>query len=81
MDQNIDLLKCERHEATGKFLDTILSLKLWPVITRPARVTQQSATLIDNIYISHNLKRSFNLLILIDDISDHLPTVALLKQR
>ena len=35
MDQNIDLLKSKRHEATGKFLDTILSLKLWPVITRP----------------------------------------------
>ena len=80
MDQNIDLLKSERHEATGKFLDTILSLKLWPVITRPTRVTQQSATLIDNIYISYNLQCSFDSLILIDDISDHLPTVALLKQ-
>ena len=49
MDQNIDLLKSERHEATGKFLDTILLLKLWPVITRPTRITQQSATLIDNM--------------------------------
>ena len=79
MDQNIDLLKSERHKATGKFLDTILSLKLWPVITRPTRITQQSATLIDNIYISYNLQCSFNSLILIDDISDHLLTVALLK--
>ena len=80
MDQNVDLLKRKRHEATGKFLDTILSLKLWPVITRPTRIIQQSATLIDNIYISYNLQCSFNSLILIDDISDHLPTVALLKQ-
>ena len=78
MDQNIDLLKSERHEATGKFLDTILSLKLWPVNTRPTRITQQSATLIDNIYISYNLQCSFDSLI--NDISDHLPTVALLKQ-
>ena len=80
MDQNIDLLKSKRHEATSKFLDTILSLKLWPVITRPTRITQQSATLIDNIYISYNLQCSFDSLILINDISDHLPTVALLKQ-
>ena len=50
------------------------------MITRPTRVTQQSATLIDNIYISSNLQCPFDSLILIDDISDHLPTVALLKQ-
>ena len=62
MDQNVNLLKSERHKATGKFLDTILSLKLWPVITRPTRITQQSATLIDNIYISYNLQHSFDLL-------------------
>ena len=80
MDQNIDLLKSERHDATGKFLDTILSLKLWPVIPRPTRITQQNATLIDYIYISYNLQCSFDSLILIDDISDHLPTVALLKK-
>ena len=73
MDQNVNLLKSEKHNATGKFLDTILLLKLWPVITRPTRITQNSATLIDNTYISNNL--------LIEDISDHLPTVALLKQR
>ena len=79
MDQNIDLLKSESHNATGRFLDAILSLKLWPLITRPARITQKSATLIDNIYISTNLQRSFNSLILIDNISDH-PMVALLKQ-
>ena len=55
-------------------------LKLWLVITRPTRITQNSATLIDNIYISNNLQCSFDSLILIEDISDHLPTVALLKQ-
>ena len=33
-----------------------------------------------DIYISSNLQCSFNSLILIEDISDHLPTVPLLKQ-
>ena len=42
--------------------------------------TQRSATLIDNIYISKNLQRKFDSAILVDNISDHLPLVALLRQ-
>ena len=58
MDQNLDLLKSEDHQITGKFL------KLWPIIMRPTRITQQTATLIDNIYISKNLECSFDLIII-----------------
>ena len=80
MDQNIDLLKSNEHTSTRKFLDLILDSGLWPVITRPTRITQRSATLIDNIYISKNLQCKFDSAILLDDISDHLPLVALLRQ-
>ena len=80
MDQNIDLLKSNEHTNTRKFLDLILDSGLWPVITRPTRITQRSATLIDNIYISKNLQRKFDSAILVDDISDHLSLVALLRQ-
>ena len=80
MDQNIDLLKSEEHVSTRKFLDLILDSGLWPVITRPTRITQRSATLIDNIYISKNLQCKFDSTIIVDDISDHLPLVALLRQ-
>ena len=80
MDQNIDLLKSEKHVSTRKFLDLILDSGLWPVITRPTRITQRSATLIDNIYISKNLQCKFDSPIIVDDISDHLPLVALLRQ-
>ena len=80
MDQNIDLLKSNEHTNTRKFLDLILDSGLWPVITRPTRITQRSATLIDNIYISKNLQCKFDSAILVDDISDHLPLVALLRQ-
>ena len=68
MDQNLDLLKSEEHASTRKFLDQILNCGLWPVITRPTRITQRSATLIDNIYISMNLQCKFDSVILIDDI-------------
>ena len=80
IDQNLDLLKSEEHHNTSKFLDLILDCGLWLVITRPTRITQGSATLFDNIYISKNLQHSFNSAILLDDISDHLPTIALLRQ-
>ena len=80
MDQNLDLLKSGEHASTRKFLDQILDCDLWPVITRPTRITQRSATLIDNIYISMNLQCKFDSAILIDDISNHLPSVALLRQ-
>ena len=73
MDQNIDLLKSEEHHSTGRFLDLILNMNLWPVITRPTRITQRAATLIDNIYISKNLQHSFDSAIILDNISDHLP--------
>ena len=80
MDQNLDLLKSDEHAKTRKFLDTILDTGLWPVITRPTRITQTSAMLIDNIYISKNLQHTFDSTIIIDDITDHLRTLALLRQ-
>ena len=53
---------------------------LLPTITQPTRITQQSATLIDNIFISEVLQHNFDSAILIHDMSDHLPTLALMKQ-
>ena len=80
MDHNLNLLKCNSHAPTQKFFDILLSNKLLPTITRPSRITQQSATLIDNIFISEMLQRNFDSAIIINDMSDHHPTVALLKQ-
>ena len=80
IDRNLDPLKSNNHTATSRFLDLILNLNLWPVITRPTRITQSSATLIDNICISKNLQQSFDSTILIDDLSEHLPIVVLLRQ-
>ena len=53
---------------------------LLATITQPTRITQQSATLIDNIFISEVLQHNFDSAILIHDMSDHLPTLALMKQ-
>ena len=80
MDHNIDLLRGKQHAQTHKFIEDLSRLDILPTITRPSRITLHSATLIDNIYVSKQLHRSFKSAILMSDISDHLPILAMLKQ-
>ena len=80
MDHNFDLLKSSEHKRTQYFLNTLLDKELFPTITRPTRVTQQRATLIDNIFVSMNLHKKYDSAILINDMSDHLPILTLLRQ-
>ena len=49
-DFNIDLLKYEEHVGSAKCIDTMYINGLYPLIDKPTRITQQSATLIDNIF-------------------------------
>ena len=80
MDHNLDLLKSDFHKGTHAFLELMLQNQLYPSITRPSRITNTSATLIDNIFISEKFYRSFDSAVLISDISDHLPLLYLVKQ-
>ena len=80
MDHNFDLLKSSEHKKTQYFFDTMLNKELFPTITRPTRITKQSATLIDNIFVSINLHKKYESTILINDMSDHLPILTLLRQ-
>ena len=80
MDHNLDLLKCDTHKATENFLDLMINSEQWPTITWPTRIIQRSAMLIDNIFVSSKLHRNFDSMVILDDISDHLPTFVLLKQ-
>ena len=43
--------------------------------TPNARITKSSATLIDNIFISQRLHKSFNSCIILHGISDHMPSI------
>ena len=80
MDHNVDLLKGMQHAPIHKFIEDISNLNLLPTITCPSRITSQSATLIDNIYVSEQLHQCFESTILLNDMSDHLPLLAMLKQ-
>ena len=80
MDHNMDLLKSKAHPPTRKFLEILHDENLFPAITRPSRITQTSMTLIDNVFLSEILYRQFDSALLIRDISDHLPSLVLIKQ-
>ena len=79
MDHNLDLLKSHIHKKTQQFLNLNLDHDLFPVITRPTRITHTSATLIDNIFLDSRLTGQTVNKILVDDISDHLPSVLILE--
>ena len=69
-DMNIDLLKYHSHQQTERYLDMIYSLDLLPVITKPTRITNHTATLIEHIY-TNNVNRLTSGIVTVD-ISDHL---------
>ena len=79
LDHNLDLLKYHISSPTHKFLDLNLDADLLPSITMPTRVTKSSATLIDNLFISRKLQYSYESHIILDDLSDHLACLTIIK--
>ena len=78
LDYNLDFLKSELHRPTDDFINLILDNQQLPTITRPTRIAKQSATLIDNIIVNQAHSEKLTSLILIDDMSDHLPCLTVL---
>ena len=73
-DYNIDLLNYQSHNQTGEFFDMMSSFSLIPLITRPTRITNTTATLIDNIFTNDHMNMINSTQgILVTDISDHYP--------
>ena len=80
LEQNLNLLNNESHEITGKFFDSMLSFMLTPLISKPTKITANSATLIDNIFTNdsaHYLKCG----LLFTDIYDNFPVFAISDQN
>ena len=71
-DFNVDLLKTQDHLLTHNFFNCLTSHHFLPTILRPTRITEFTATLIDNIFTNAWTKLSDSSII-ISDISDHLP--------
>ena len=73
-DFNINLLQYGSNASVNGFLDALTSFNLLPLINRPTRVTENTSTLIDNIFCGG--QPSIKSSILISDISDHFPIIA-----
>ena len=80
MDHNLDFLKASKHARTQEFIDLNIDNYMYPVITKPTRITHTSATLIDNIMVSKELYDCHNIGILILDLSDHLQCLLTLER-
>ena len=79
IDHNLDLLNYAKHRPTREFVCINEKNNLVPGITRPTRITNTSATLIDNIFVTDTYVPMIRSQIIIDDISDHLPTCVILE--
>ena len=79
LDHNLDFLKSAKHGPTNDFIETNLDFGMIPTVTRPTRITKTTATLIDNILVSQNLCGRYVSNILVNDTSDHLPSICVLK--
>jgi hypothetical protein len=69
---NVNLLNYESHAPTEQFINNLTAYCLQPHILQPTRITDHTATLIDNIYFK-SLEHDCVSGNLISDISDHLP--------
>ena len=70
-DFNINLFENENGTHANLFLNSMQSLSLIPLITNPTRITDNSSTLIDNIFM--NSPNDVTAGLIISDISDHMP--------
>ena len=67
-----NLLKCDEDKETSDYLDMLLSLGFMPIITKPTRITDHTATLVDHIY-TNTPEKLIKSGLCLADISDHLP--------
>ena len=77
-DFNINLLNYDSHSETNNFINLIVSHYLLPHILHPTRITDHSATIMDNIF-SNSLETDTISGSLLSQISDHFPQFLVIK--
>ena len=73
-DFNVDLLKYESDQACQDLIEIMTKHGFIQLVSRPTRITDHSATLIDHAY-TNNLEDTISCNIITLDISDHLAIV------
>ena len=73
-DINCDLLKYENNLQAQKLVDTMAQYGFLQLVSRPTRITDSSATLIDHVY-TNKLENTLSCNIITTSLSDHLGIV------
>ena len=76
-DFNICLMKEEDHKETAEFIDMMHSFHFLPLITKPTRVTERGASLIDHMW--SNILSDSQSGVLDVTITDHFPIFTIFK--
>ena len=69
---NTNIFNSRSHQSTNECINLMFSNSMFPLISKPARITSSTATPIDNIF-TNNPEQSMSSDILYTDLSDHLP--------
>jgi hypothetical protein len=73
-DFNLDVLQYGKNTYVTEYIDSLFSFGLLQIITKPTRIVNRSATVIDHI-ITNSLHSNHNSVILTSRISDHFPII------
>ena len=79
-DVNINLLNPEASPQINEYTNFLWSAGAKTIITKPTRIGDSSATLLDHIY-TNDLRHEVETGVLVFDISDHLPIYALCRRK
>ena len=74
-DFNVDLLKSSLHGSSSEYIEGFYTTGFYPLISLPTRLTDTTATLIDNFW-TNNLQNEIKSGLVTVRISDHLPIYA-----
>ena len=72
-DFNMNLPDFEQNKKVQNFLNIMFGHSMMPVINKPTRVTKNTTTAIDHIFINSVITTKFKTGIIKSDISDHFP--------
>ena len=79
-DFNYDLLKMSQNNQTLEFFNVLASTGYLPIISKPTRVYDSGASLIDNMFCN-NLSLVKKSGVIFDDTSDHFPIFAIINKQ
>lgn len=80
-DQNMNLLRSNESPIINDLLTTFTSHGYRPTASKPTRIHNQSATLIDNVYVRTRTYKKIQSMIIQTDISDHFPILILAPNK